>query len=280
MIMSTAFDFALLFISTCSAFYCWTLSRRLHALQNLRKGVGQAMVNLTKSVSSVEANAAKLNREALAAVSELRIMLSKVDASEEKVDILLETMERQARETWKEYKAKTGEATERLDAAYKSLTDGLTEARDLTKLIEEKSKEIKAPAAPPAPQPALRPQPEVQSQPQLKARDYEAAADIAPVRETEAPRQRPAVRRPQISGDREMTAREVALARALAAQRAKEAAVRKAAQQDDLANYTPEAPAMPPRDDAVASFARRLRQKQGQASLKQAPLDRGRQAKA
>lgn len=250
MIMAYAFDFALLFISTCSAFYCWTLSRRLHALQNLRKGVGQAMVNLTKSVSAVETNAVKLNREAMAAVSELRIMLAKVDDSEEKVDLLLQTMDQQARETWREYKNKTSEATETLDQAYKALSGSLDEARELVRLVETKSAQLKKPeSAPERETPAAAP-----------------GAEAAPAARKSA---RPAAERPTISGNRDMSAREVALARALAAQRAKEkaAAAPAAGPQDDLDDYTAKpAAAMPPADDAVASFARRLRQKQGRTN--------------
>ena len=56
--MDLLFDATLVLISGCSAVYCYVLSRRLHALQNLKKGMGKAMVNLTKSVSAVESNAA------------------------------------------------------------------------------------------------------------------------------------------------------------------------------------------------------------------------------
>ncbi|MEM9232837.1 MAG: hypothetical protein AAGA69_01200 [Pseudomonadota bacterium] len=243
MIMAYAFDFALLFIATCSALYCWTLSRRLHALQNLRKGVGQAMVNLTKSVTAVEANAAKLNREALAAVSELRIMLAKVDASEEKVDNLLQTMERQARETWREYREKTGEATESLDTAYRALAEAVAEAHELSQSIEGQSAEKLARVAP-----------------------------APPVRK----KRQPVQPRAEITGDRDMTAREVALARALAARRAEERvrkpAPQKSGPEDDLAAYTAAPLTDAPTDDAVASFARRLRQKQGRGALKQNPF--------
>lgn len=144
MILEYAFDLALVFLSACSALYCWMLSRRLKALQNLRKGVGQAMVNLTKSVTAVEANAAKLNREATAAISELRIMLSRVDECEEEVDNLLQTMDRQSRETWREFRDKTGAATQSLDMAHRAVSEICSEARALSQQLSQQIVEARS----------------------------------------------------------------------------------------------------------------------------------------
>lgn len=133
--MAYVFDIALLVISGCSALYCWMLSRRLRALQNLRKGMGKAMVNLTKSVSSVESNAAKLNREATTAVVELKDVLSRVDSAEGKVDVLLETMDRQAREQWKDYRAKADDANQSVDTTAQSLKELIDDAKTMASLM-------------------------------------------------------------------------------------------------------------------------------------------------
>ncbi|MEM9421845.1 MAG: hypothetical protein AAF986_04960 [Pseudomonadota bacterium] len=135
--MDLLFDATLVLISGCSAVYCWVLSRRLSALQNLRKGMGKAMVNLTKSVSAVETNAAKLNREATTAVVELKDMLARVDSAEGKVDDLLETMDRQAREQWKDYRAKTSEANAAVDVNTETLRELIADAKVMASLMND-----------------------------------------------------------------------------------------------------------------------------------------------
>ncbi len=135
--MDLLFDATLVLISGCSAVYCYVLSRRLHALQNLKKGMGKAMVNLTKSVSAVETNAAKLNREATAAVVELKDMLARVDAAEGKVDDLLETMDRQAREQWKDYRAKTTEAHTAVDTQTETLRELIADSKVMASLMND-----------------------------------------------------------------------------------------------------------------------------------------------
>lgn len=135
--MNQLFDFALLVICSCSALYCWMLSKRLRALQNLRKGMGKAMVDLTKSVTAVETNAAKLNREASTAVAELRDALRKVDAYEAKVDVLLGTMDRQARETWRDFKKKSETTQQHLKEDADTLRELMDDAREMTAMLNE-----------------------------------------------------------------------------------------------------------------------------------------------
>jgi hypothetical protein len=156
MTMDTIFDLLLVTISGCSALYCWMLGRRLRALQNLRKGVGQAMVNLTKSVTAVESNAVKLNREARAAVAELQAALAKVDACEGKVDVLLETMDRQARETWKEYRSRTDEAKAEYEEVGEMVRTSIKDARLLCEMMNRqliKLAEVQPAAVAPKPRP-------------------------------------------------------------------------------------------------------------------------------
>ncbi|WOI52695.1 hypothetical protein [Parvularcula sp. LCG005] len=135
--MDYLFDLSLLVISGCSAIYCWNLSRRLRALQNLRSGMGQALVNLTKSVTAVETNAAKLNRETASSVAELRSMMANIDAAESKVDILLETMDRQARETWKDHRTKVESTRSQIAEASAEFEGLMKDARSLASLMNE-----------------------------------------------------------------------------------------------------------------------------------------------
>lgn len=248
MIMDHAFDFALLFISTCSALYCWTLSRRLYALQNLRKGVGQAMVNLTKSVTAVETNAQKLNREALAAVSELRVMLSRVDACEEQIDLLLETMDRQAQETWKEYKARHGELQKRTDASYQRLSSMVAEAEGLGRTLQER-----------AASPYRHGGEEARA---LPAKESAAPKDTDDQAATAEPEKKRATRT-VLTGDREMTAREVALAKLLAARRAKKQAEEADGQGAEEASSSGDGETAS--QDVLESFQRRLRERRAKS---------------
>ena len=134
--MAHLFDFALLVIAACSALYCWTLSRRLRALQNLRKGVGRAVVNLTQSVSAVETNAEKLNREARAAVAELKASMAQVDGCEAQVDTLLETMDGQVRAIWDDFSARS-------ETAKKDVLGAEGQLRDTTKMLRDLIKDAK-----------------------------------------------------------------------------------------------------------------------------------------
>ncbi len=135
--MDHLFDFALLVISGCSALYCWTLSRRLRALQNLKKGMGAAVVDLTKTVSAVEANAEKLTRESSAAVAELQATLAQIDQGEDRIDTLLETMDKQAREVWKETRVTTEQARADAVRAQKTLRELIADGRAVATLIND-----------------------------------------------------------------------------------------------------------------------------------------------
>ncbi|MEM9988913.1 MAG: hypothetical protein AAF723_05275 [Pseudomonadota bacterium] len=135
--MAYIFDLALLVICGCSTVYCWTLSRRLRALQNLRSGMGKAVVSLTQSVNAVETNAAKLNREASITVLELQNLLKRVEGSEAQIDDLLETMDKQSRETWKEYKKRTEDAKSSVQEASDTLSDLMGDAKEMAKLMNE-----------------------------------------------------------------------------------------------------------------------------------------------
>ena len=254
MIMDYAFDLALLFISTCSALYCWTLSRRLRALQNLRKGVGEAMVNLTQSVTAVETNAAKLNRESMAAVSELRVMLSRVDACEDQVDLLLGTMDRQSREAWREYQERTDAAHRSLDKSFQTLAalvaQGQGVARELHSL-SARSQAAQGGAQPTAALPVAIPAPA------YTAPEPTPAPQPAPSPEKKAaaapnPEKKRATRT-VVSGEREMSPREIALAKLLAARRA-----RKEKEEGEAA--TPAATQPKTADETVANFQKRMRE--------------------
>lgn len=133
--MTLLFDAALFVVSGCTALYCFTLGRRLRSLHNLRKGIGFAVTDLTRSVKEVEAKALRLNRDSSLAVSELGTMLAKVDAYESKVDHILGTMDQQARQTWKEHQGHMTATKHEAEAAVATLSASMEEAKSLVHLL-------------------------------------------------------------------------------------------------------------------------------------------------
>lgn len=133
--MTLLFDAALFVVSGCTALYCFTLGRRLRSLHNLRKGIGFAVTDLTRSVKEVEAKALRLNRDTSLAVSELGSMLAKVDAYESKVDLILGTMDQQARETWKDHQGHVTTIKREAEAAVATLSTSMEEAKSLVHLL-------------------------------------------------------------------------------------------------------------------------------------------------
>ena len=135
--MAEIFDALLVIISACSAVYCWTLSRRLRAMQNLKKGMGKAVADLTQSVTEVNSNSERLNRQAAASVTQLGSMLGKVDDYQDRVDVMLETMDRQSRETWKDHQMKSSKAEASLRSANQSFHELMADAKSLSALMND-----------------------------------------------------------------------------------------------------------------------------------------------
>lgn len=133
--MDQLFDALLVMISGCTALYCYMLGRRLRALSNLRKGMGQAVVHMTQTMASVEANAQKLHRDTTTSVAELGAMLAKVDAYEEKIDLVLGTMDQQARQVWKTTRETVTTSLADVEETQKLLETRIADANKVAELM-------------------------------------------------------------------------------------------------------------------------------------------------
>ncbi|WP_031554738.1 hypothetical protein [Parvularcula oceani] len=101
--MFSVLDAALLLTTTATAGYCIMLNRRVKKLHDLKSGLGQAVVSLTRAVTAVRGEVTELTASANGSAKQLETLLGRVDGCEPRVDTLLETMERQARQTWREH---------------------------------------------------------------------------------------------------------------------------------------------------------------------------------
>ncbi|ADM09630.1 hypothetical protein PB2503_07874 [Parvularcula bermudensis HTCC2503] len=137
--MQIIFDVALLVISACAALYCWSLSRRLRALQNLRKGVGKALVDLTQSVGSLEAQLGRLRKEAAEATVRLEETIGKARDAEGRVDFMLETMDTQSRHIVKDLKRQETDIRKLMEGRQTELR---TVLRDATMVCEMMNRQL------------------------------------------------------------------------------------------------------------------------------------------
>ncbi|MBB4659624.1 hypothetical protein [Parvularcula dongshanensis] len=128
--MISLLDAALLCLSLFTAIYCAVLSRRLRRLHDLKHGLGAAVVAMTKAAGSVRQETTTLTAKTAGAAERLERLLGRIDACEPKVDLLLETMDRQARETWRENRA-------RIEATRTEVTLLAADMRVLIELMNE-----------------------------------------------------------------------------------------------------------------------------------------------
>lgn len=135
--MDQLYDAMLVVISGCSALYCYMLGRRLRSLHNLKKGMGRAVAHMTQSMGAAESQATKLNRETTTTVAELAAMLARVDAYEQKVDVILGTMDSQSRETWKDFQTQSDQASRKVSAASAELNELVDDAKSLAALMNQ-----------------------------------------------------------------------------------------------------------------------------------------------
>lgn len=98
------FDIILILISGSACLYCWMLNRRLKALQDMKKGLGASIINLSAAISKTSIAAQEAKASASESVEELRALLAEVDASIPKMEMMLESLERSSRRTMDETK--------------------------------------------------------------------------------------------------------------------------------------------------------------------------------
>lgn len=99
-------DFAIVGITLVTGLYCLVLNHRLKRLHDLKGGLGGAVTALAQSVSQLKTESEAVSTRMNAASDRIERLLVQVDACEPRIDTLLETMDRQSRQIWREDKAR------------------------------------------------------------------------------------------------------------------------------------------------------------------------------
>lgn len=95
--LDTVLDLVLLLVSGSACLYCWLLSRRLKALQDLKKGLGASIVSLSEAISKTSIAAQEARLSASQSADKLTRLLADIDKSVPVVDDLIESIHRSTR---------------------------------------------------------------------------------------------------------------------------------------------------------------------------------------
>lgn len=99
-------DLAIVTVTLVTGLYCLVLNQRLKRLHDLKGGLGGAVTALAQSVSRLKKESEAVSARMNAASDRVERLLVQVDACEPRIDTMLETMDRQARQIWREDKAR------------------------------------------------------------------------------------------------------------------------------------------------------------------------------
>jgi len=131
--LDTITDIVLLLVSGSACLYCWLLSKRLKALQDLKKGLGASIVSLSEAISKTSIAAQEAKLSASQSADKLSRLLSDIDKSVPLVDDLIESVHRSTRRA-------ANETTRMQDDAVAAIKPLLEEAKktasDLAGVIE------------------------------------------------------------------------------------------------------------------------------------------------
>ncbi|NHK28477.1 hypothetical protein FF098_011220 [Parvularcula flava] len=131
--LDTILDIVLLLVSGSACLYCWLLSKRLKALQDLKKGLGASIVSLSEAISKTSIAAQEAKLSASQSADKLSRLLSDIDKSVPLVDDLIESVHRSTRRA-------ANETTRMQDDAVAAIKPLLEEAKktasDLAGVIE------------------------------------------------------------------------------------------------------------------------------------------------
>ncbi|GGD17558.1 hypothetical protein [Aquisalinus flavus] len=131
--LDTIVDIVLLLVSGSACLYCWLLSKRLKALQDLKKGLGASIVSLSEAISKTSIAAQEAKLSASHSADKLSRLLSDIDKSVPLVDDLIESVHRSTRRAANETTRMQDDAV----AAIKPLLDEAKKtAADLASVIE------------------------------------------------------------------------------------------------------------------------------------------------
>lgn len=95
MSLSTVLDLALLLTSGTAILYCAQLTKKLKALHDLKSGVGEAIVSLSKQIKTSEEANASIVRSARDAVKDLQTAIDSVEAYRQQADDLVSNLDGQ-----------------------------------------------------------------------------------------------------------------------------------------------------------------------------------------
>lgn len=131
--LDTITDIVLLLVSGSACLYCWLLSKRLKALQDLKKGLGASIVSLSEAISKTSIAAQEAKLSASQSADKLSRLLADIDKSVPLVDDLIESVQRSTRRAANETTRMQDDAV----AAIKPLLDEAKKtAADLAGVIE------------------------------------------------------------------------------------------------------------------------------------------------
>lgn len=123
-------DLALVGITLVTGLYCLILSQRLKRLHDLKGGLGGAVTALAQSVSQLKKESESVSARMHAASDRVERLLVQVDACEPRIDTLLETMDRQSRQIWREDKS-------RMSRTRKEMAEISEDAQELARLLND-----------------------------------------------------------------------------------------------------------------------------------------------
>ncbi len=97
--MEMTFDAILLLVSGAAGLYCFILSRRLRALQDMKTGLGASIISMTTAISQLKAASEESKFQTSAVSTQLKILLKDAEKKISHIQKLNQTLEQTASET-------------------------------------------------------------------------------------------------------------------------------------------------------------------------------------
>lgn len=139
-------DIALLLVSASACLYCFLLSRRLKALQNLKKGLGASIVSLSDAIAKTSVAAQEARLSASESADKLTKLLADIDKSVPVVDDLIESISRSTRRAANETTRMQDEAVATVKPVLEDARHTASELAKIVGMINERSEKLQAQA--------------------------------------------------------------------------------------------------------------------------------------
>ncbi len=97
--MEMTFDAILLLVSGAAGLYCFILSRRLRALQDMKTGLGASIISMTTAISQLKAASEESKFQTSAVSTQLKILLKDAEKKISHMQKLNKTLKETATET-------------------------------------------------------------------------------------------------------------------------------------------------------------------------------------